>query len=175
MLSRPSRRQIDAGVELAQRQSVPLEQTDSIISHVVRRGYAYWQDLRGQRPWPLRRDLDPARIVGLLPFLFMVDVLEDGGDFRYRLIGTDIVGNTVTDNTGKRLSGLRSQGSQAVLAGLYRDTYQSGEPRLQRIAFTTKAGLRSWYECVMLPLGLLDGARPEILLGFAEHFTQPID
>ncbi len=175
MLSRPSRRQIDAGVELVQRQSVPLALTDSVVSHIVRRGYAYWQDLRGERPWPMRRELDPARIVSLLPFLFMVDVLEDGSDFRYRLLGTDIVGNTITDNTGKRLSELRSQGSQAILAGLYRDTYLSGQPRLQRIAFTTRAGLRSWYECVMLPLGVTEGARPEILLGFAEHFTQPID
>lgn len=175
MFSRPSRRQIDAGVELVQRQSVPLEQVDTVVSQIVRRGHAYWRDLRGDRPWPMRRDLDPARIVSLLPFLFMVDVLEDGRDFRYRLLGTDIVGNTVTDNTGKRLSELQFQGSQATLTVLYRDAYLSEEPRLQRIAFTTKAGIRSWYECVVLPLGTPDGPKPEILLGFAEHFIQPVD
>lgn len=147
---------------------------EAVISQILRRGVAYWQDIRGDRPWPMRSDLDPARIVSLLPFLYMVDVLEDGSDFRYRLLGTDIVGNTVTDNTGKRLSELQFQGSQATLTVLYRDAYLSQEPRLQRIAYTTKAGIRSWYECVVLPLGTTGEAKPDILLGFAEHFIQPV-
>jgi len=174
MATYPTLRRIDAAVELVQRESVPLDTTDVIVSDLVMRGYHHWAALKGDRAFPLRKDLDPAAIPSLLPYLYMVDVIGNGADFRYRLLGTDIVKNTIRDNTGKLLSELRDQGSQPVLERFFRDALTTAAPRLQRIAFTTRAGLRSWYEAVAMPMGNDPANPPDILIGFAEHFTQPV-
>jgi len=67
---------------------------------------AYWERRRGTRLAPRRADVDPADLPAHLPNLFMVDVLDGGADFRYRLIGTAIVDGLGRDSTGKRLSEL---------------------------------------------------------------------
>ncbi len=46
---------------------------------------ALWLDWRGDRPAPERRDVDPLSLRGLLPHVFLLDVLDD--DFRFRLVG----------------------------------------------------------------------------------------
>ena len=59
----------------------------------LRQAYDYWAAKRGSRPMPARRDIDPAEIKPLLPYLVLMDVLRDARpgwplDFRYRLLGT---------------------------------------------------------------------------------------
>jgi len=112
----------------------------------------------------------------LLPYTFLVDVLDRGTDFRYRLVGTDIVAHTPRDNTGLRLSEIGSQGTQSQLAALYASVAADKAPRFQRIAYRTRVGLRSWYETVVCPMAA-PGARDTVtrLIGWAEHFHQPID
>jgi hypothetical protein len=53
----------------------------------AKRLYHYWQELRGQRPAPERRDIDPSAIKSLLSDVF---ILEHRGDeaFAYRLAGS---------------------------------------------------------------------------------------
>ena len=54
--------------------------------------FAYWDDVRGERRFPSRGDIDPIRMpVPILPHLVLIDVLPDIGSFRYRLVGTKIV------------------------------------------------------------------------------------
>lgn len=51
----------------------------------------YWAGRRGpDRPAPARHHLDPADIQHLLPWIMLLDVLED--DYRYRLVGTGLDG-----------------------------------------------------------------------------------
>jgi PAS domain len=80
-----------------------IEQPDlPLIKELV----AYWERKRGMRLAPRRADVDPVDLRMHLPNIFMVDVLDGGGDFRYRLIGTAIVAGLGRDSTGKRLSEL---------------------------------------------------------------------
>ncbi len=67
---------------------------------------AYWEKKRGTRFAPQRSEIDPTEIPRHLSHIHMMDVLEGGADFRYRLIGTAIVAGLGRDNTGKRLSEL---------------------------------------------------------------------
>ena len=68
---------------------------------------AYWRKKRGERSAPQRRDMDPTGIPrSLLPHLFMLDVIDHGADFRYRLLGTAIVAGTGRDATGALISHL---------------------------------------------------------------------
>lgn len=51
----------------------------------------YWAARRGPgRPAPARHELDPADIQSLLPWIMLLDVMED--DYRYRLVGTGLDG-----------------------------------------------------------------------------------
>ncbi|MFV3074585.1 PAS domain-containing protein [Niveispirillum fermenti] len=51
----------------------------------------YWAGKRGPAgDAPRRHDLDPAEMRPLLPWLMLLDVLED--DYRYRLVGTGLDG-----------------------------------------------------------------------------------
>ncbi len=51
--------------------------------------YAYWQDLRGERPAPERRDIEPAAIKTLLSDVFILEHTT-GADFKYRLAGSSL-------------------------------------------------------------------------------------
>lgn len=52
---------------------------------------------------PRRADIDPAEIRSHMPTLFMIDVLPDG-EYRYRLVGTTLVGYSGYNATGRILS-----------------------------------------------------------------------
>jgi hypothetical protein len=67
---------------------------------------AYWEGLLGSAFAPPRRAVDPAALVPDLPHLFMLDVLRDGADYRYRLVGTEVVAFSGRDVTGKSFSEL---------------------------------------------------------------------
>jgi hypothetical protein len=80
-----------------------IEQPDlPLIKELV----AYWERKRGMRLAPCRADVDLMDLRMHLRTIFMVDVLDGGADFRYRLIGTAIVAGLGRDSTGKRLSEL---------------------------------------------------------------------
>jgi hypothetical protein len=61
-----------------------------VSGEIIGEALAYWRQLRGGRPMPRRADIDPVDIPKLLPFVMLVDVLEQPLDFRFRLIGTEI-------------------------------------------------------------------------------------
>jgi hypothetical protein len=75
-------------------------------SAMLRELVSYWDKKRGARFAPRRADIDPIEIPSHLSHIHMMDVLDGGTDFRYRLVGTAIVEGLGRDNTGKRLSEL---------------------------------------------------------------------
>jgi hypothetical protein len=61
----------------------------------------YWVAKRGNRKLPRRADIDPLELRQHLPFISLVEVLDDAKDFRFRLLGTEITDVLQRDNTGK--------------------------------------------------------------------------
>gem|GEM_PF-422740 len=168
-------RRLEVGHVVLQAVSLPLDDPAALTTEICRSGLGYWRALPGSG-MPDRGSIDPTEMRALLPYTFLVDVLEGGRDFRYRLIGTNIVAHTPSDNTGRALSELREQGTQKQLAALYAAVAATRAPRCQRIAYRTRLGLRSWYETAVCPLG--DGTADggvERLIGWAEHFHQPVE
>ncbi|MDB5409992.1 MAG: hypothetical protein JWL84_4904 [Rhodospirillales bacterium] len=53
--------------------------------------YRYWEARCGSRAVPRRSDIDPSDIRALLRNLQLVDVIDRGERFRFRLVGTAIV------------------------------------------------------------------------------------
>jgi hypothetical protein len=62
---------------------------------------AYWNEKRGSRALPLRKAVDPIELQKHLGSLVLIDCLPDLSDFRYRLIGTNVVQAYGRDSTGK--------------------------------------------------------------------------
>ncbi len=68
----------------------------------LRQIHAYWLSRRGDRRMPSRADIDATDIPQLLPFILLIDVLEEPRDFRFRLAGTHF-----HEAFGKEITGLR--------------------------------------------------------------------
>jgi hypothetical protein len=88
------------------RSMADYEYVDQPAAPAILELLAYWNARRGARFAPTRADIDPADIVALLPDLMMVDVIDAGRDFRFRLIGTRIVEGLGRDSTGRLFSEL---------------------------------------------------------------------
>lgn len=65
---------------------------------------SYWEERRGDRKMPSRADMNPADLKPYLGNIAMVDVLDGGAEFRYRVVGTLLTQYFLTDPTGKTLS-----------------------------------------------------------------------
>lgn len=61
----------------------------------------YWQNKCAGRLMPARSDIDPGEIRRFLPYITLVDVVDDDQRYVYRLIGTKEVDLRGRDPTGK--------------------------------------------------------------------------
>lgn len=78
----------------------PRELTHPTLAFLRR----YWDEKRGQRSMPSRRDIHPPELKEHLGWILMIEVFPDLSDFRYKLIGTLITQYFLTDATGKTVS-----------------------------------------------------------------------
>jgi hypothetical protein len=81
----------------------------------------YWQSKCAGRPMPRRADIDPVEIPAHLADVMLIDVLDGGADFRYRLVGTRIVQAMARDATSRRISELH--GGQPGIFAKVRSLY----------------------------------------------------
>ena len=81
-----------------------LQSGSEISSPRLGRLYDYWLGLKGNRVGPKREQIEPATIRGDLPFVWLVEVLDGGEDFYFRLAGSELKSFMGHDNAGKRLS-----------------------------------------------------------------------
>ncbi len=63
----------------------------------------YWELKRARRPLPSRADIDPQDLKPYLRHLFLIEVLG-GGEFRYRLVGSEITERYGRNSTGKTVA-----------------------------------------------------------------------
>lgn len=70
---------------------------------VLRDLLGYWNKCRGNRPLPARSDIDATEVPALLPYIFVIDVLDDPRDFRFRIAGTHIRDALGEEITGKHI------------------------------------------------------------------------
>ena len=103
----------------------------ALVEPQVRQFLDYWESRRrGRSRMPGRPNLDPADIPGLLPGVFLVDVLVSGSGlrFRYRLLGTEHTEIYGADLTGSYVDeALHPPWRDAVLDS-YSKAAHTGEP-----------------------------------------------
>lgn len=114
----------------------------------------YWHAVRGDRPMPSRRHVDPLAIPGhLLPHLELIDVLHHPKlRFRWRLIGTHVTAAVGRDQTGRYFDEIYPGDDFATVSEPFKWVVDNAQPLRW---FGTSAFIgRDWqaYEGVYLPL-----------------------
>jgi hypothetical protein len=124
----------------------------------------YWLAKRGRRHMPSRADIDPAELVALLPNLMLVDVVDDGARFRFRLVGTRVARASGEDRTGHFFDEYAFFRAYPSVIEQYRQVAIEREPLLgTEIFFNREHGTAYDVERLLLPLGQSD-AKADMLL-----------
>lgn len=132
----------------------------------ILRAVAYWRRKAGARPMPDRRDIDPAEIPDLLPFIVLWDVLPGGG-YRCRLAGTricEIHGRELTGMTTAELHGA----ANAAIEAEYDWTVRTRRPHYVERTMFWQHKPYTRYRRVLLPLSH-GGDTVAILLNVASY------
>lgn len=101
--------------------------TPLISDERLREGYGYWRRKAAGRRMPRRADIDPAEIPRLLPYVRLVDVVEQRR-FRYRLVGTETRQHHTIDPTGRYLDEVLSAPSGPRIIALYAECVRDRRP-----------------------------------------------
>jgi hypothetical protein len=95
----------------------------------LREFYDYWNAQRGTRTMPDRRAIDPIEMWRWLGNLVLLDVIDGGVDFRYRIHGSVLAGRVGMDLTGRLLSEATHSHRDTVLHQ-YAEVCRSRKPLL---------------------------------------------
>lgn len=92
----------------------PKEWLSIMKSVSTRELYEYWQELRGKRPAPERRDIEPAAIKTLLSDVFILEH-STGTNFDYRLAGSSLCAAYCRELKGRPFSQFWNEEDQEAL------------------------------------------------------------
>lgn len=155
--------QFDTAMDKAAFEIIPL---DKISRPPVLEGLLYWNGLRGERRFPARSEISPRPIVKLLPNTLIVQVLENGTDFKYVLVGDEVVRAYRTVLVQRRVSEIAADMPHAAMfwKTLYRRVFDNGTPIAVRFR-SGQDGESNFIdaETVLLPLGPAEGPVDHII------------
>lgn len=126
--------------------------------------WRYWNSRRGVRRCPCRADLDPIEIPRLLPHIGLIDVIDGGKNFRYRLIGTEMNRVFGHDFTGEHLDDTKSGAYAAFLYDLYSRASAGRSALLSESVFGYLDKRHLTIRRLLLPLAPSDGDPVDMLL-----------
>jgi hypothetical protein len=86
------------GIEFTPSSIIPVQ--DPALARL----YSYWNEKRGDRPFPSRAEIDPLDLHYILGWLMLIDVSHDPVRFRFRLYGSNLVDQMGFDVTGRDLA-----------------------------------------------------------------------
>ncbi len=136
-------------------------------------GLRYWEERRRDRCLPSRADIDPLDIPALLPQVFLVDVSQEPLEFRYRLVGTQIVRHSAADYTGRSLQDLPEQCPPSRIWSVFQRVVEERRPFSAEVPYIHIPGKS--VEMLAAPLSD-DGATVNMIFGiiqFDPSLAQP--
>lgn len=130
---------------------IPLDQ---VQSQHIRRFDAYWRDKRGDRAMPYRRDIDPAELKSILPWMLVVEIEPQPFRVLYRLAGTKVVEMNGIELTGRYLDTLDDDGANFTAQGIaaYHQAWTSGQPVYGSYSWPTQSGTEYYVEFAIFPV-----------------------
>ena len=132
--------------------------------------FDFWRD-RLDTDGRMRRDrLDPGDIRSVLPYVFIVEPVPGGRQFRYRLVGTYIQSRIQRKIEGLTVEEVREGPIVAHLNNLFAAAAVTGVPA---IGVTTLAGKNlptAIYHRMVLPMSTRDGTVDQLLGGWVAEY-----
>jgi hypothetical protein len=123
---------------------------------VVREAFDTWTRVKGERRMPSRADMTPRVMRGFLKYMCLLEVLEEGREFRFR-----VSGDVVNVQQGMALQGITTAEWDARVPGfglhmrrVYQRVYRRREPLAYRGLYLRHADQHTFsHESLMAPLG----------------------
>ena len=142
-----------------------------VTSTMIRQLADYWNEIRDDKPYPFKRDFDPARVILLLPYLIVAEYHLDPLRVRYRLVGTEQVRHVGEDFTGKWLHEMLWDPRYVeVWLAAIAEMIETGQPVFGRDSLLWTDGKIKEYEWAVFPL-TLDGRRVTHSVGIEDFST----
>jgi hypothetical protein len=130
---------------------------------------AYWQSKRSGGSLPRRKDIVPAEIPQLLPHLMIIEPVNGGGDWKYRLVGTAVAQRYGFDWTGKKMTELLDAATAPAIIRFYSDVAAMRAPNFVMGRAMIEGRDHVVYECGSFPILGSDGVTVWILMGVFFH------
>ncbi|HVP83811.1 MAG TPA: PAS domain-containing protein [Rhizomicrobium sp.] len=134
---------------------------------LTRKALDKWNDLRGDRRFPSRKDAAPRELSSLLRNIALIRVMHGGADFEFRVLGDAIIQSQTGLQIGMTTNELDEAypGYGALFRTLYQEICDTRAPQAYRGFYERAADRRSFYhESLLLPLGADDGVVDHILV-----------
>ncbi|MFD2207873.1 PAS domain-containing protein [Kiloniella antarctica] len=122
--------------------------------------FKWWKDKKGERMAPSPSDVDPFELKGILGKIAVLEVIDTGEEFKYRLYGSAIMPEPGKDLTGKLLSDIWTP-MRAFFAITYRAVVLRKEPLYTRHEPHHSLKMAEW-DRIILPLS--DGTEVERII-----------
>jgi hypothetical protein len=151
----------------------PLKPATSVAGQINNALLAIWQRIRANRIAPTREEITLGMVRGLSSHFWLIDVIDGGADFRFRLTGDRIVQFLDNNPTGKLLSQLKDGTFRQRMMAAFSHSVQTRQPVAIGPAPLDYIGKDYWeIEAVVLPLSQ-DGETVTCLMGTVE-FRQTV-
>lgn len=133
--------------------------------------YAYWNELRGSRSAPDRRDIDPTRIRESLANTFILELGEDN-EFAFRIAGSHLCTAYCRELKARSFSRLWHQRDKDAMDTLVRAVTEDHAVALVTFQGTTAVNTRTSFEVILLPLRH-NGTTQSRILGAMTALEEP--
>lgn len=126
----------------------------------------YWEELKGDRAFPLESEVRPEDIKEIWDNCFLVAIVpEEEPRFKYSYLGQDIIEAYGAEGDSRAVCEELVYPAPAPLTKKFADIEANATVEKEDNEFTNAKGLTVKYRSVMMPLGLADGSVGFILGG----------
>jgi len=133
--------------------------------------YAYWNEVRAGRLAPLRLEIEPSRIAGILSETFMLERL-DAANYQYRLAGTRLCELFGSELRGANFLDDWSEPDRAVLERQFATLCEQGAAVVLTMEGSVNTRQRVELEVILLPL-LHGGSQVTRIIGAMSASSAP--
>ncbi|MDF1792810.1 MAG: PAS domain-containing protein [Thalassobaculaceae bacterium] len=143
--------------------------------HPMVSGFAeIWEAKRGARAMPDRGDFEIEDLAPWFGHVIIMDIIDGGANFRYRLVGTTITKFLNRDYTGRTVLECNYSGAQGKILDTFRRPITEGGP-VFRDGHVAWAADKTWrnYQSVHCPVAA-GGSEPAMTIGVLYFGNDPV-
>lgn len=140
--------------------------TEDLVTDPVRFLFKFWNGKKLDGEVGMRSaELDPLDLLPAMGYIMVLDVLDGGRDFRYRLYGSKIAEIAKFDSTGLKISETKAHPlMKAFFSTVYEAVLQRQEPIYTQHNPPPNLTIATWHR-IVLPLHDGDGNLDRFLVG----------